>query len=151
MELALLLQLVLLHVNLQPFHSQYQHQQEKEQVQEVDRATAAADHLQRQGPAHATAEDGGKRAQQAACTSTWRVGNVLPAGLRQRLKDVAVFGLGCGGGSSTEENEWLASGIGLAGTAAAAESAVQLPQCEMRRLVGFKVPAHPWQAAVGPL
>jgi hypothetical protein len=83
------------------------------------------------------------------------LGLLLPAGVRDWVYGVAEFGLGCCGGSGLQEQQWALSGVaaggsGMQGGGGGSGGGVCLPRCELRRLVGFKVPAEPWWVRVGP-
>jgi hypothetical protein len=67
--------------------------------------------------------------------------------LQQWVQDVAVFGLGACGGSRQQELQWRASGS-AGGASAGGGGGAALPRCELRRLVGFKVPAEPWWVSI---
>lgn len=119
MELALLLQLVLLQLDLTP----------------PDTTMAAPP-----GQHEACTECKGSSAVVSLVRS------LLPKGLQQHLQQVAVFGLGSGGGSSLQARQWLASGAAASGEGGAC--GVRLPPFDLQRLVGFKVPAESWVVGV---
>jgi hypothetical protein len=124
MELALLLQLVLLQLELTQ-------EQQQQQQQQKDPPTAKYDSM----------------SQQYACQKS-------SSSFMQRVLDVTVFGLGMRGGSSKQEQQWQRSGVEgqlfREGKAAAADGRKsvarlpRLPKSDLRRLVGLKVPAEPW-------
>lgn len=121
MELACLVQLVLLQLpDLAPMPQQQQQRQQQEG---------------NSGEVQATGKQGSRA-----------IGALLPSALQQWVRDVSVFGLGTCGGSRQQEQQWRASGIGGGG---GGDGDAALPRCELRRLVGFKVPAEPWWMSVG--
>ena len=161
MELALLLQLVLLQLELTPLPAKQQEQRRKQQQQPVNAAHQAqssltpAAGLAGQTPPFETAAVAASPPNTAAEASVglpFGLATLIPRWLRQQLLDTAVFGLGACGGSSRQEQQWLGSGMRAAGGAAgytkADRAGVPLPGCELRRLVGFKVPAGPWWVTV---
>jgi hypothetical protein len=134
MELALLLQLVLVQLDLQPLTQQRQQHQKQQQQQ---RCTPGA--LSQPGVSPEASHMWGSL--------------LLPRSVLERVRDVAVFGLGSWGGSTQQEQQWLASGVAASGVMQHSSRGlrgpeVRLPSCELKRLVGFKVPAEPWWADV---
>jgi hypothetical protein len=97
--------------------------------------------------------------QQHAASCSSSSAGAIPSRLKPSwLHDVALFGLGAAGGSSSQAAAWAASGSSSGGGSfddaphkdtAAGPSVGALPRCELKRLVGFKVPAEPYWVEVG--
>ncbi len=118
MELALLVQLVLLQLQLTP-------QNGAGNTAATNAAAHNSDHEQ------VTKREAKGDSMHGCCTS-WMPG-WLPVAVRRWAADVAVFGLGAGG-CSRQVEQWCCSG----------DPQRLLPRANLLRLVGFKVPAEAW-------
>lgn len=134
MELALMLQLVLLQLNLTPTPWQQQHQQ-------PPAAEAAAASVMQEDRTQPRRQQQQEQGQQTLVD----LAQPRPQGWLQRM---AVFGLGSCGGSSKQQQQWWSSGVATAG--GDVPSDVRLPRSDLRRLVGFKVPSESWCVSVEP-